>query len=121
MVTSSELFRPISVSNRNLQKGWTSMYARVTTIQFQQGKFEEGMQLARESVEPAVRQQSGLKSFLALQDSSTGKAMLITLFESEAAAKAGVSSGFVQQQTAKIASTLAGTPITEFYEVAAQE
>ncbi len=43
------------------------MYARVTTIQFQQGRFEEGMQIARESVEPAVRQQSGLKSFLALQ------------------------------------------------------
>lgn len=97
------------------------MYARVTTIQFQQGKFEEGMQIARESVEPAVRQQSGLKSFLALQDSKTGKAMLISLFETEANARAGTSSGFVQQQTAKIAFLLAGTPVTEFYEVAAQE
>lgn len=96
------------------------MYARVTTIQFQPGKFEEGMQIARGSVEPAVRQQSGLKSFLALQDSSTGKAMLISLFETEANAKAGISSGFIQQQTAKITSVLAGTPSTEFYEVVAQ-
>ena len=97
------------------------MYARVTTIQFQQGKFEEGMQIARESVEPAVRQQSGLKSFLALRDSSTGKAMLISIFETESAAKAGASSGFVQEQTAKLAALLAGAPSVEFYEVAAQE
>ncbi len=110
-----------SVSNDNIQKGRVPMYARVTTIQFQQGKFEEGMQIARESVEPVVRQQSGLKSFLALQDSSTGKAMLISIFETEANAKAGVSSGFVQQQSAKIASLLAGAPVVEFYEVAAQE
>ena len=96
------------------------MYARVTTIQFQQGKFEEGMQIARESVEPAVRQQSGLKSFLALQDSNTGKGILISVFETEADARAGVSSGFVQQQTEKLASLLAGAPTVEFYEVATQ-
>ena len=89
-------------------------------MQFQQGKFEEGMQIARETVEPAVQQQSGLKSYLALADSNTGKAMLVSVFEAEADAKAGVSSGFVREQTAKIAPLLAGAPVTEFYEVVTQ-
>jgi hypothetical protein len=35
--------------------------------------------------------------------------------------KAGMSSGFVQQQVAKIASLLTETPIFEFYEVLAHE
>jgi hypothetical protein len=47
--------------------------------------------------------------------------MLITLFESEADMKSGVSSGFVQQQTAKLAPLLAGTPTVEFYEVVFHE
>ena len=96
------------------------MYARVTTFQFRPEKVEEALQIA-ESIAPAVRQQQGLKSLLELLDRSTGKAMLISIFETEADAKAGVSSGFVQQQTAKLASLLAGAPTVEFYEVAAQE
>src|SRR2546428_4841689 len=97
------------------------MYARVTTFQFQPGKMEEGTQIANELIAPALRQQQGLKSLLALQDRSTGKAMLISLFETEADMKAGVSGGLVQQQTAKIAPLLAGAPVIEFYEVSAQE
>ena len=97
------------------------MYARVTTFQFQPEKLDEAMQIASESIAPALRQQQGLKSLLALQDRHTGKAMLISLFETEADMKAWVSGGLVQQQTAKIASLLAGTPVIEFYEVSFQE
>jgi heme-degrading monooxygenase HmoA len=97
------------------------MHARVTTFQVQPGKMDEANQISNESIMPAIRQQAGLKSFFGLQDRSTGKAMLITLFESEADMKAGANSGFVQQQAAKIAHLLAGAPVVEFYEVAFQE
>ena len=97
------------------------MYARVATFQFQSGKLDEANQIANESIIPAIRQQAGLKSFFGLLDRTTGKAMLITFFETEADMKAGVSDGFIQQQAAKLAPLLAGTPVTDFYEVAFQE
>jgi hypothetical protein len=96
------------------------MYARVTTLQFYPEKMEEGVQIAREMAVPDIQQQQGLKSFVALKDDSTGKAMLITLFETEAEARAGLSSGFVSQQAAKIATHLVQAPTVEFYEVAFQ-
>ena len=97
------------------------MYARVTTFQVQPDKIDEVNRIANESIMPAIRQQAGMKGFFGLQDRSTGKAMLITLFETEAEMKSGVNNGFVQQQSAKIAPFLAGTPGSEFYEVAFHE
>lgn len=97
------------------------MYGRVTTFQVQPGKMDEANQIAIESILPAIRQQTGLKSFIALQDRGTGKSILVSVFETEADAKSGLSGGFVQQQVAKIAPLLAETPTTEFYEVFMQE
>jgi quinol monooxygenase YgiN len=97
------------------------MYGRVTTFQVQPEKMDEANQIANDSIIPAIRQQAGLKSFIALQDRSSGKSMLVSVFETEADAKSGLSGGFVQQQVAKIAPMLAGTPTTEFYEVFIQE
>ena len=93
------------------------MYARVTTYQIQPSKIEEVKKIGRESVGPAVIQQQGFKSFLSLVDPATGKAVLITIFETEADMKAGANNGFIQQQVAKIAPLLAGTLSSDFYEV----
>ena len=60
------------------------MYARVTTVQVQPAKMEEAIQITNESIIPAIRQQEGLISFTDLIDRSTGKATLVTLFETEA-------------------------------------
>ena len=97
------------------------MYARVTTVQVQPAKMEEAIQITNESINPAISQQEGLISFTDLIDRSTGKATLVTLFETEADMKAGMSSGFVEQQVAKIALLLTETPLIEFYEVLAHE
>ena len=97
------------------------MYARATSGQIQPAKMEEAIQITKESIIPAIRKQQGLISFTDLLDRSTGKVMVVTLFETEADMKAGMSSGFVQQQLAKLAPLLAGTPVTEFYEVFVHE
>ena len=98
------------------------MYARVVTGQYQPGKLDEGEQIYRESILPEARQQPGFKGALGLVDRSSGKAISISFWQTEANAQAsGVSSSYGQAQMAKIASLLAAAPLIETYEVAAQE
>jgi quinol monooxygenase YgiN len=98
-----------------------SMYARVVTVQYQSGKLEEGFQMYRDSMVPASMKTQGFRGALGLADHSTGKAIAITLRETVADMQATESSGFLQEQFAKIAPLLAGTPTIEVYEVSVQE
>jgi hypothetical protein len=97
------------------------MYARVITGQYQPGKLDEGSQIFRDSIAPATRQTQGFKGVLGLGDRSTGKAIAIVLRETEADLQATESSGFVQEQFAKLIPLLAGAPAVEAYEVSVQE
>ena len=104
-----------------VQKGRTTMYARVITTQYQPEKLEEGQQIYREMLS-AASQQPGFKGILGLVDRRTDKALSITLWESEAEAQAsGIGSAYFQTQLAKFASVLAAAPMIETYEVAVQE
>ncbi len=98
------------------------MHARVVTVQYQPGKVDEAVQLYRESMLPEARQQRGFQGTMALVDRSTGKAISITLWQTEADAQAsGAGSAYLQAQIAKVASHFAAAPIVETYEVAVQE
>jgi len=97
------------------------MYARVTIAQIQPGKMDEGIQIVRDSVLPAAKQQQGFKGGLILTDQSASKTIAITLWETEADLKAGEASGYYQAQMAKVASLLAAQPVREAYEVSIQE
>jgi heme-degrading monooxygenase HmoA len=104
-----------------VQKGRTTMYARVITTQYQPGKTEEGLQIYREMLS-AARQQPGFKGILGLVDPRADKAMSISLWETEAEAQAsGTGSTYFQAQLAKFASVFAAAPMIETYEVAVQE
>ena len=98
------------------------MHARVVTAQYQPGKVDEGTQIYRESMLPEARQQRGFQGAMALVDRSTGKAISITLWQTEADAQSsGSDSAYFQAQIAKVASLFAAAPIVETYEVAIQE
>jgi len=97
------------------------MYARITSGQIEPAKMEEAIQIAKESVFPAIKQQQGFLGFTDLIDRNTGKVMLITRFETEADMQAGMRNGFVQQQLAKLAPLIVGTPTVDSYEVLAHE
>ncbi len=97
------------------------MYARVITAQYQPGKLDEGSQIFRDSIVPATRQTQGFRGVLGLVDPSTNKAIAIALRETEADLQATESSGFVQEQFAKLMPLLAGVPAVEIYEVRVQE
>jgi heme-degrading monooxygenase HmoA len=110
-----------SVQAQAVQKGRTTMYARVITTQYQPGKTEEGLQNYREMLS-AARQQPGFKGILGLVDSRADKAISISLWETEAEAQAsGTGSAYLQAQLAKFASVFAAAPMIETYEVAVQE
>jgi heme-degrading monooxygenase HmoA len=98
------------------------MHARVVTSQFQLDKLVEAGQLYRESILPEVRQLPGFKGRIGLVDRSTGKAIAITLWESEADARAsGEGSAFMQASVAQFAPFYAAPNVIEIYEVAGQE
>lgn len=61
------------------------MFARVNTLQGSPENVERGLQVARESVIPAVRSMPGNVGIINLIDRATGKTIGITLWESEAA------------------------------------
>jgi quinol monooxygenase YgiN len=106
---------------KRFRKGsYLTMYARVTTFQVQPGKIDAWTQITSDSVITVVKQQSGYHSGLVLTDKSANKIMVITLWETEAHMKAGETSGYYQQQAAKVASLLTAPPIREAYAVTFQ-
>ena len=96
------------------------MYARVTIVQILPEKIEESIGLFRDSVVPAAKQQQGFKGTLLLTDPSTGNGMSISLWETEDDMRAGETNGYFQEQAAKFAPLLAGTPTREGYDVSVQ-
>lgn len=96
------------------------MYARVITVQTQPGKIAEATAVYRDSILPAAQQQKGFHSGFLLTDPITGKGVSVTLWDSEADMKAGETSGYLQQQLAKMTSLLALPPQREALIVSAK-
>ncbi len=61
------------------------MFARVSTYEGPPDRMQEGISHARERILPAVRNIAGFSGVLFLADRETGKALSITLWESEQA------------------------------------
>jgi heme-degrading monooxygenase HmoA len=93
------------------------MYARVVFTHVQADKEDAVIQLYNESVVPSAVQQPGFKGLLSLVDRSRGKAISITLWETEEDMLAGESSGYYQEQLAKFGDKLSAIPTMEAYEV----
>ncbi len=96
------------------------MFSRLVTLQLQPGKTEEAVRLYRDSVIPAAKKQHGFKGALLLTDASTGKAISITEWETEADMKAGEASGYYQEQINKFGPMITSTPTREGFLVSLQ-
>lgn len=93
------------------------MHARVTTLQGDPNKVEDGIRFFRDQVVPVARQQPGFKGARLLIDRRSGKAQAVTLWDSAETAQAAESA--MNQQRAQGAQTLGATaPTTEVFEVA---
>jgi heme-degrading monooxygenase HmoA len=93
------------------------MYARVTFATAAPAKIDEIIKVIRDSVLPAAKKQKGFKGLYHLGNRSTGKGMVIVLWNTEAEMMAGESSTYYREQVAKVAPLLSGAPTMEHYEV----
>jgi quinol monooxygenase YgiN len=64
------------------------MFARIGTWQGSPDELERWISRAREQVKPSVQQDAGLRSAYWLVDREGGKALLVTIWESEEAMRA---------------------------------
>ena len=93
------------------------MHVRAVTVQVQSGKTQEAIDLFKNSVVPAQKAQKGYQGSYLMTDASSGKALAISLWESEADMLVGESSGYYQEQIAKFGSLFTGSPDLNRYEV----
>ena len=97
------------------------MHVRAATVQFQPGKTQEAIDIYNDSVVPAQKAQKGYQGSYLMTDASSGKALAISVWDSEADMLAGESSGgYYQQQIAKFGSLLTGAPNLDHYELSSE-
>jgi heme-degrading monooxygenase HmoA len=94
------------------------MYARVTLfdMDFVRISLDEALGRFREVVLPALRQQPGYQGVYALT-TPEGRGLLMTLWETQADAEAGVASGFYDEQVNQFIAVYREPPGREHYQV----
>jgi len=96
------------------------MYARVATVQGQTDRLEEGIRTFREQIVPAAQQRAGFAGGYLLVDRPSGKALSISLWDSEEALRQ--SEQTADQQRGQVIQQLgASEPAVERYQVAFTE
>ncbi len=98
------------------------MFARVTLFDIDQSliNLEDALERFKALVLPDLRVQPGYEGIYVLW-TPEGKGLLVTLWESEAAAEAGITSGYYDEQVAKFVTLSREPPGREHYEVAYSE
>ncbi len=94
------------------------MFARVTLFELDTVRMtlDTGLERFREAVLPHIREQEGYEGVYVFT-TPDGKGMLISLWSTEAAAEAGVASGFYDEQVAKFLMVLRSPPGRDHYQV----
>jgi heme-degrading monooxygenase HmoA len=96
------------------------MFARLLIAQFKVDKLDEAAKVFEEGVVPGAKSQKGYHRMYMLADRKTGKAISISLWDSEENATAYLQSSYYQAQVAKVKDFFLAPPVTEGYEVIAQ-
>ena len=98
------------------------MHARVTLFEIDTLRvgLDEALEIFRNRVLPRLRAHPSCLGVMAL-DTPDGKGMLLTFWETEAAASESVETGFYDEQLAEFTMFLRQPPGREHYEVVLQE
>jgi heme-degrading monooxygenase HmoA len=97
------------------------MFARLMIVPMKIDKLDEGRNIYAESIIPAAKSQKGYRGAYLLSDRKTGKAVSITLWDSEEDAIANEQSGYLQEQVSKLKEFFIAPPVREGYEVSVQD
>jgi uncharacterized protein (TIGR02246 family) len=98
-------------------QGGVTMFARLTIAQIKSGKMDELAKIYAEGIVPAAKSQNGYQGAYLLTNEEAGKAISITVWDSEADAIANEQSGYYKEQVAKAAPCFSAAPVREGYEI----
>ena len=93
------------------------MYARVVSATILRVMMNEAIRIYRDEIDPVARQQAGNLGSFFLTDKTKGKAISISLWDSETNMLAGEESDYLQEQIMKMVELYTSTPIAEHFEV----
>lgn len=96
------------------------MIMRITTLQVDPVRVEELLQLITTSVVPAAQQQPGFKQFTVAVDRTNATIKAIALWATEADVTASDTSGYYQEQIAKVRPYLTVPSQRDVYAVTFQ-
>jgi len=98
------------------------MHARVTLFEIDTLRIgmDQALERFKERILPRLRQQPGCEGVIAL-DTPEGKGMLISFWDTEAAASASIETGYYDEQIAEFTMLLRQPPGRKHYEVVYQE
>jgi len=96
------------------------MLARVSTIQGKPQQVEDGIRNYREQIMPAAKKMTGFKGAYLLVDRKSGKAVSITLWDTEKNLQASTKAADQLRAQASQIVAASKPPAVEIYEVAVQ-
>lgn len=98
------------------------MYARATQFEIDTLRIglDEALDRFKEMILPALHAQPGYKG-LYVMETPEGRGILLSLWETQEAARAGVDSGYYDEQVSKFVMFTRQTPGLESYEVVYSE
>lgn len=96
------------------------MYARILTGQAQPEQLDQLIMVFQDSIVPAAKQQEGFLGIRLFIDRATGKAVVVSRWQTEAALLAGEASGYYQEQLVKVVPFLTAPPVREVLEIAVE-
>lgn len=97
------------------------MNARLTMCQTQPGKTQDVLKIFHDSIFPATKLQKGFRQMFLFTKSNSDQVVWFSFWATEAELKAADTVGFFKEQIGKLNELLTGPPITDMYEVAAEE
>ena len=95
------------------------MWARVATGQVQPGKMDDFIKVYKEVQQPIMEKAQGIQSVRLLTDTSTNKAVAVSIWATESDAKASGDARSVEDVVKRFEGVLVGAPTLEYYEVSA--
>ncbi|MEZ0610885.1 antibiotic biosynthesis monooxygenase [Fibrella sp. WM1] len=96
------------------------MYARIVQVPLKPEAAEKATAYFRDTVGPALKQQTGFMNSRFLVNSDTNRCLMVTIWESPEARLAAETSGFLQNVLQHMKPFFAGLPTVDYYEVAVQ-
>ena len=93
------------------------MQARVVLGTMQLDKNDQAVEIYKNSIVPAAKEQKGFRGANLFTNDQTGNFISITLWETEDDMDSGYSSGYLQEQLGKVAAFFVSPPKVEQYTV----